>query len=491
MSEPRAVRAPSGPPAPVPRAEPARLHAPHWTRWLRVVLLVAVDGAAILGAAVLAYLLWARLVRHQRLDVYVGLLPLLPAFFLAHANVGLYPGFGLGAVETLRRLTLATSSVFVSLAAVAFALKLPPVYSRMTFALAWTGALVLLPLARYLLLFAARRWSWWGEPCIVVGTGELARRTIAALRRSLSLGYVPRAVVATGATGRRAEFHGLPVLGDLETLRGSPSGARVVLVAEEEIGNPAALVADLRQRFRHVLWIREHTDLPVEGLEVRNLGGVLGVEFADRLQRRRNRGVKRASDLALGLATLLVALPILLAAALAIRLASPGSVLYRQRREGRNGRLFDLLKLRTMYADADERLARHLAASPEARAEWDRRVKLANDPRVVPLVGRWLRRFSLDELPQLWNVLKGEMSLVGPRPFPEYHLQRFSEPFRALRRRVRPGLTGLWQVMVRSDGGVAEQEAYDGYYIRNWSLWMDLYILGKTLAAVLKGRGAY
>ncbi len=491
MSEPRAVPAPNGSAPPAPERALAWLHAPHWSRWLRVALLIAADGAAILVAAVLAYLLWARLVRHQRPDLYLDLLPLLPAFFLANANMGLYPGFGLGAVENLRRLTLATSSVFVSLTAVAFAIKLPPVYSRMTFALAWVGAIVLLPVARYLLLSAAHRWRWWGEPCVVVGSGELSRRTIAALRRSLSLGYAPRAVVTTGASLRRQEFHGLPVLGDLEALRVSAGGARVVLVAEEEIGNPAALVAELRQRFRHVLWIREHTDLPVEGLEVRNLGGVLGVEFADRLRRRRNRAVKRASDLALGATTLVLALPILLLAAVAIRLASPGPVFFRQRREGRDGRAFELRKLRTMYLDADQRLADHLAASPEARAEWDRRVKLAADPRVVPVVGRWLRRFSLDELPQLVNVLAGEMSLVGPRPFPEYHLQRFSEPFRALRRRVRPGLTGLWQVMVRSEGGVAEQEAYDGYYIRNWSLWMDLYILGKTLVAVVKGRGAY
>jgi Undecaprenyl-phosphate galactose phosphotransferase WbaP len=490
MTEPRAALPPTAP-VPSPPAVPAGLHAPNWTRWARVALLVLADGAAILVAATVAYLVWARLVRHQRPDVYLELLPLLPAFFLANANVGLYPGFGLGAVETLRRLTLATSSVFVSLAAVAFAIKLAPVYSRMTFALAWAGAVVLLPVTRYLLLVAAHRWRWWGEPCIVVGGGELARRTVAALRRSLSLGYVPRAIVAAWAAPRRQDLYGLPVLGDLETLREGARGTRVVLVAEEEIGNPAALVGELRQRFRHVLWIREHTDLPVEGLEVRNLGGVFGVQFADRLHSRRNRAVKRGSDLVLGATALVLALPVLLASAAAIRLTSPGAVLFRQRREGRSGRPFELLKLRTMYVDADDRLARHLASSPEARAEWERRVKLADDPRVVPAVGRWLRRFSLDELPQLLNVLAGQMSLVGPRPFPEYHLQRFSEGFRALRRRVRPGLTGLWQVMVRSEGGVAEQEAYDAYYIRNWSLWMDLYILGKTLAAVLRGRGAF
>jgi lipopolysaccharide/colanic/teichoic acid biosynthesis glycosyltransferase len=107
------------------------------------------------------------------------------------------------------------------------------------------------------------------------------------------------------------------------------------------------------------------------------------------------------------------------------------------------------------------------------------------------VLGTLLRRFSFDELPQLWSVVVGEMSLVGPRPFPDYHLRKFGPEFRALRRKVRPGITGLWQVMVRSSGGLNEQETYDSYYIRNWSVWMDLYILGRTSLAVLAGRGAY
>jgi lipopolysaccharide/colanic/teichoic acid biosynthesis glycosyltransferase len=125
------------------------------------------------------------------------------------------------------------------------------------------------------------------------------------------------------------------------------------------------------------------------------------------------------------------------------------------------------------------------------REEWQTRYKLRDDPRLIPVVGRLFRRFSIDELPQLWTVLKGEMSLVGPRPFPDYHLREFPPAFVELRQRVRPGITGLWQIAVRSDGGTSEQEAYDSYYIRNWSVWMDLYILSRTLAAVVSGRGAF
>jgi lipopolysaccharide/colanic/teichoic acid biosynthesis glycosyltransferase len=148
-------------------------------------------------------------------------------------------------------------------------------------------------------------------------------------------------------------------------------------------------------------------------------------------------------------------------------------------------------KLRTMHAEAEALLLRVLSESSESRAEWSCRFKLRKDPRILPAVGNFLRKTSLDELPQLWSVFKGEMSLVGPRPFPAYHLDEFSQRFRTLRGRVKPGLTGLWQVSDRADGDLAVQETLDTYYIRNWSLWLDLYILARTVRAVLFPKGAY
>jgi lipopolysaccharide/colanic/teichoic acid biosynthesis glycosyltransferase len=143
-----------------------------------------------------------------------------------------------------------------------------------------------------------------------------------------------------------------------------------------------------------------------------------------------------------------------------------------------------------MCLDAEDRLEAYLDAHPDARAQWQRYCKLKDDPRVLPRVGHLLRRTSMDELPQLWNVIRGDMSLIGPRPFPPYHVNCFSPEFRRYRQTITPGLTGLWQVVARSNGDLTVQEVLDTFYIQNWSPWLDAYIILRTIWAVLFTRGA-
>ncbi len=201
--------------------------------------------------------------------------------------------------------------------------------------------------------------------------------------------------------------------------------------------------------------------------------------------------IKRCMDIVVAWPMLMAALPLLVVLGVMIKLISRGPVLFTQERIGLHGQIIRVWKIRTMYPDAAERLARHLKQNPEAAREWAKKRKLRNDPRVLPYIGKIIRRSSMDELPQLWNVLCGHMSMIGPRPLPAYHLEHFPRSFRTLRQSVLPGLTGLWQVKVRSDGGPNIMRYLDTYYIRHWSPLLDMGILLRTVPAVLGCRGAY
>jgi lipopolysaccharide/colanic/teichoic acid biosynthesis glycosyltransferase len=195
--------------------------------------------------------------------------------------------------------------------------------------------------------------------------------------------------------------------------------------------------------------------------------------------------VKRAFDLVVSSLVLVVGLPLWLAIAAAVKLNSRGPVFFRDRRIGLGEQEFGMLKFRTMYADAAGQQA-ELEASNEADGPL---FKIREDPRVTS-VGAFLRRFSLDEIPQLWNVLHGEMSLVGPRPLPLRDYERL-EPWHRKRYLVLPGVTGLWQISGRSNLGFDDLVRLDFFYLENWSVWLDISILAKTLPAVVTGRGAY
>jgi Undecaprenyl-phosphate galactose phosphotransferase WbaP len=468
------------------------IRSPWWPRMARIGILLLTDMLALVVAAAVGYLLWAQRVLLQSPALYADLLPLLWLFPLGYAGMGLYPGFGVGAVETFRRLSYCTSFAFLVLAASGFALKLPPDYSRMTFVIAWWASLVTVPLWRFLVLSVVSRWRWWGEPTVLIGSGPWVQWAIRALGNAVSLGYRPVGVLMPDRHRyEQCLMEGVPVFGGAEMVPYlAERGVRVALVEVGEHGIDGSILSRFQQHFRHVVVIREVQDLPIERVRVCNLGGILGIEFTNDLLRWQNRCIKRLLDLALGVIFCMLALPGMVVGGCLVKLLSRGPFLFCQMREGLGGYPIKVWKLRTMYRDAEQRLESFLAANPALRREWEERFKLARDPRIIPVVGTVLRRLSVDELPQLWSVITGEMSLVGPRPFPEYHLRQFPMEFRELRQRVRPGVTGLWQVMVRSDGGIDEQQLYDTYYIRNWSIWLDLWILFRTIRAVLLGKGA-
>jgi Undecaprenyl-phosphate galactose phosphotransferase WbaP len=453
----------------------------------RLLVLLLSDAASLFLAGAVAYIAWARPVHGQDPSLYLGLTPAILLFLLGYSQFGLYPGFGLGPVETLRRYWLMTCGVFLALAAASFALKIPHQYSRMTTGIAIVTALALVPVFRSLTLRLARRWSWWAEPVVIVGAAAGIRRATEILSRRPGLGFRPVGVIELPTMAPGA----MQVVPTLTNLAESiPRGVRIALVDLREVKAHTA-IDRLRQFFPRVVILRDFDELPVEGVQVRNLGGVLGVEYNNNLLRRGSRIAKRTTDIILGGAGLVLAAPVIVVSAVAIKVLSRGPAFFWQDREGHLGKSIRVPKIRTMLPGADERLNEHLQQDAALQAEWNNGFKLRRDPRIIPVVGRMFRRFSIDELPQLWSVVRGDMSLVGPRPFPHYHLDALSATSRRLRSEVRPGITGLWQVAARGVADIEEQEGYDVYYIRNWSFWLDLYILGKTGWAVISGKGAY
>jgi Undecaprenyl-phosphate galactose phosphotransferase WbaP len=224
-------------------------------------------------------------------------------------------------------------------------------------------------------------------------------------------------------------------------------------------------------------------------MSVRDFDGVLGFVTSHKLRMFWNLGIKRFIDLVIVIIGGIILLPLLLLIALLVKISSPGPVLYGHKRLGKDGLHFTAYKFRSMVSDSGERLKALLESDKAIREEWELNHKLRNDPRVTG-IGKILRRTSFDEFPQLINILRGEMSLVGPRPIVDEEVEKYGEDFNRIFS-VKPGLTGLWQVSGRSDTDYAERVSYDTYYLQSWSVWLDIWVLFKTVGVVLKGKGAY
>jgi Undecaprenyl-phosphate galactose phosphotransferase WbaP len=455
---------------------------------LTAAFLVTADLASIVLARVAGLHIWRLFNPEINAGLYFDFGLTAALFLVVFAWFGLYAPAGLGPVEELRRSLAGSSLVAMTLLAAAFLAKESGSYSRGLFVVSGTLAAAMIPATRAILKEACGRRPWWGVPVLILGAGPAARRVVDALRAMPGLGFKP--VACLDDEPPSPALSGVPYAGRL-VLASAVAAEGAIRHAVVAMPDAVGAVERYCSSFRHVIVIPNLEGLASLWVSPSDLGGILGLEVRNNLLDPANRFVKRAADIVLALAVGIPALPLVAAAALWIRIATGGPAFFRQTREGLGGRLIDIWKLRTMHIDAADRLDRHLANDPSARLEWARYCKLRRDPRILPGVGGLLRRTSLDEFPQLWNVLRGDMSLVGPRPLPGYHLERFPSEFQALRRRVPPGLTGLWQVSVRSEGDVDSQRSLDTYYIRNWSLWLDLWVLTRTLQAIVFGRGAW
>ncbi|HEY9881016.1 MAG TPA: undecaprenyl-phosphate galactose phosphotransferase WbaP [Leptolyngbyaceae cyanobacterium] len=450
------------------------------------------DTLALAGASMAGVYLRLLLDGEYHPSLYWHLWPLLSLFLLAYAASGLYPGVGVSPVDELRRICLSTTLTYLALGAAIFLFQEGETYSRGVFLLAWLFSLVGVLLGRFLMrqLFAQQR--WWGYPVLILGGGRTGELVIQTLQHQPGFGLKPLAVLDDNLS-IQDEIAGIPVLG--------PLSLAPVLAIERDIHYAIIAMPGVRRdrlltilehygrTFAHLLIIPDLFGLASLWVMPKDLGGILGLEVRQRLLLPGPRMSKALLDRGLALLIGLLALPLIILIALLVKVGSPGPIFYGHVRLGQGGRPFTAWKFRSMVLDGSKVLEHYLKLHPELRVHWEQDQKLKHDPRVTPL-GRFLRRTSLDELPQLWNVLLGQMSLVGPRPIVDEEVWRYAEKFE-LYTKVLPGITGLWQVSGRNNVSYDERVNLDAYYVRNWSVWLDIYILIRTVWVVLIGDGAY
>ncbi len=381
-----------------------------------------------------------------------------------------------------------TYSVFASLAILAiFAMGFyVGNLSRLMLVLVFLGLLIFVPFARYLTAWAVKRAGLWGKPVVILSYKETGTNIVEALRRNWELGYDPVAVFDFRLDTAGVLFEGIDhqqaLSGVVDLARHKGVDTAIFAMPYTRREQLAKLVSLASASFRHVLVIPNLTGVTNSAVVARNLAGTFAVEIKYNLLDPWALRTKRAMDLCATVIGGALALPLLLVLALLVYLESGGPVFYADRRMGRNGSLFSCVKFRTMVPDAEAALQRILKEDEGLRKEYARYHKLRDDPR--------LRKTSLDELPQLWNVLRGEMSLVGPRPY----LPRESEEIGMTQSeilRVPPGMTGPWQVGGRNHASFEDRVGMDAYYVRDWSVWLDLVLLACTVKILLRGRGAY
>lgn len=461
-----------------------------WVKWIEL----GTDMVSLQLALLLGYLVCRsadvpiplELPSEKYLKLAVGLLFIPVGYWLAQ----IYPGYGLTLVERLRRRVQATLFFFLIFMAWDFFVNIAT-HSRGMLLITFLFSLIIPSVAQYYLRRLLIHMNYWGIPVFVLGAHRIGQQIVSTLLKNKILGLNPVAIFDDEITRWGSHFAGIPVIGGIDGAEEYVGKLDYVLlsISDEAYDRQVELVGKLQSFI--IIFIPDLTydqSILVESLDIED---IICLEIQKNLIWRGNSHLKSIMDYALGIPLFLLSVPLIVLFAVCIFLSSPGNPFFFQVREGKDGKEFKLWKLRTMYPNSDKFLNLYLEANPLVLSEWKTYFKLKNDPRIIKGIGNLLRKTSLDELPQLWNVLRGEMSLVGPRPFPHYHLEQFNAKFRYIRRSVLPGMTGLWQVSVRSNGNLMIQENLDTYYIRNWSFWLDLSLFFRTIWIVITGKGAY
>ncbi|MFC2161472.1 sugar transferase [Acidobacteriota bacterium] len=396
--------------------------------------------------------------------------------------------------EETRLLLKSTTIAFAMVMIIVFITAQHLNFSRIVIIIAWMLSILLLPCFRYIIKIVLIKFDLWKKKVIIIGTAESSVSLIEAIEQNRTLGYEIVGCLSGHKTRFVNSIKGYDILGhydDIEIWKIKTKFDDIIVTLPDV---PRIYMISLMKKWEqlseNIRYIPRTGDLITTGVEIENIGKVLALTVRKNLHKPWNILIKRIFEYIITVCLFFFCIPIYLMTAFVIKLTSRGNVFYIQERGGKRGEIIKVIKFRSMYIDSERRLSQYLKDNPDAQKEWAQYKKLKSfDPRVT-WVGKFLRRYSLDELPQIINVLRGDMNLVGPRPYILEELED-DDGIKSILFQVRPGITGLWQISGRSDLSFKERLNLDENYIRNWSLWMDIVILLKTFKVALIGKGAF
>ncbi len=466
--------------------------------WIFAILLVGMDYMAILFAVGTAYFLRANVLLLDRQvfnvsNVYLFIvIPFAFMFFLHFDRQSIRKLYFWQQAE---RLFKASVYAMLLVLVISYFSGSAQDISRVFMLLVWIFSFIYLAVGRYILKRVVTVVGALQVPTIIIGAGKTAELLIEAFQQNMGAGYKIVGLIEDDPQPSSI-LHRYPIIGTFAQAQNviRYAGVRNILIAAPGLAREELLklLYSLQPHVDNITIVPDLFGVPVGGMELETLFNEKTVllKVKNNLATIRNRILKYMLDCFLGGIVFIGVLPILLIIVILIKLDSPGDVFYLSKRLGKDGKEFVCYKFRTMYNNSEDILQHYLKNNADAEKEWQVYAKIrSEDPRVTPM-GRWMRKYSLDELPQIFNVLKGDMSLVGPRPYLPSEEQRM-EYYKNTILMTMPGITGLWQISGRNDISFDGRLNLDCWYVRNWSMWMDLVILLKTIKVVLAKKGAY
>ena len=448
---------------------------------------IAIVDAIVMSTSLIianAILLWINNIPFSIINGWL----IVPAWFVFSLISKLMPGWGLGSADELRKVQRTLFVFFASMLIVSFLSRSDITSSRIVFLFTYLLAAVLLPLLRFSIRNLLSKKKLWGVPVSIYGGKDKIEDIIRLLRSDLALGYLPSAIYSNDFKNKSSILD-IPIRGNMSC---SNSTTPIGLIVQGSVSDDEfnSFICGPGENYRKVIILPELLAAPSLWVSPIDFEGILGLEVTKNLLNPLARIGKMMTDYILILITLPIWLSLVIILFFLILLEDGKNPFFLQKRIGKSGKSFSTIKFRTMVPNAEEKLQAALKADKALESEWNTHFKLKKDPRITK-IGNVLRRTSLDELPQFFNILNGTMSLVGPRPLPLYHFEDLPKSVQQLRHQVKPGVTGLWQVSGRSESGTIGMEKWDPYYVRNWSIWLDLLIIFRTIKAVICAKGAY